>query len=106
MRKLKNNNVSLVGLCPQISLAVCLIAHLWGDDEDFVITSANDSNHSRTSLHWDGKAIDIRSKNLTGKRKLEVLRDVRRSLGADFDFILEGTGTPNEHFHLEWQPKG
>jgi hypothetical protein len=105
--RLKNNDASLVGLCPQMNLAITMLWSHWARlDVDLVITSANDSRHSRTSLHYDGKAIDVRSKNIrTQEQKLKLQVTVDEALGPDFDFILEGLGSANEHFHLEWQPK-
>jgi hypothetical protein len=34
------------------------------------------------------------------------VQEVKGSLGIHFDVVLEGIGTPNEHLHVEYDPKG
>jgi hypothetical protein len=68
-----------------------------------VITSVSDGTHSRNSRHYFGEAVDVRSKNFHSRAaKLLFLRRVLNRLGPGYQGILEGEGTPNEHFHLEY----
>ncbi|MHA2265836.1 MAG: hypothetical protein ACXAEN_25880 [Candidatus Thorarchaeota archaeon] len=74
---------------------------------DCVVTSCNDSNHSSTSLHFSGCAVDLRSKHLANDHDKKVVQaTLSEYLGRDFDVLLEHLGSANEHFHLEWQPRG
>ncbi len=131
MLELKSG-VRLDNLCPQIVLALQVASGAWRDawiDHDFkqsradmptrkrgaapvtyyhplVVTSINDGKHSRTSLHHIGHAVDLRTKSLpSAVAKRWFVAEVRRRVGVEFDVILEGLGTTNEHCHLEYQPK-
>lgn len=109
--------VRLDNMSPQIGLAIQVAVEAWkatlglelGESRNtvpLVITSINDNKHSRTSLHHIGHACDIRTKTLpTATAKRWFAAEVRRRLGAEFDVILEKLGTPNEHLHIEYQPK-
>ena len=71
-----------------------------------VVTSVCDSRHSHGSLHFSGGAVDFRTKHLhPNEVKLAVSDDCKRALGREFDVIIEHLGKPNEHLHVEWQPK-
>jgi hypothetical protein len=96
------------GLCTECAFGsiICALALKEQFDRDFTLTSGNDGHHSRASLHYDGKAVDFRSHELLPAEKNQFLAIARVALGEDFDLILEAEGTDNEHFHLEWQPKG
>jgi hypothetical protein len=66
-----------------------------------------------SSLHGDGKAMDIRTKHLTQAQEAEFARKLQERLGEDFEVIIEGEFAPNEkyrnrprHVHVEYQPKG
>lgn len=69
------------------------------------ITSCFDGKHSRNSCHYRLAALDFRSKdfpNLPTKQAWVVA--MRAELGPGFDVILEAVGSPNEHFHVEFDP--
>ena len=71
-----------------------------------VITSVNDGTHMATSLHYKNAAFDIRSKHIADSAmKHRILGVMRSNLTEDFDVILEQEGKPNEHYHLEFQPR-
>lgn len=69
------------------------------------ITSILDGRHMKGSLHYDGKAFDIRTWNkemngqMTDKEKRVLARMVQDLLGDDFDVVVEKT-----HIHIEYQP--
>jgi hypothetical protein len=44
--------------------------------DDCVVTSLNDSVHSRTSLHYAGCAVDLRIRNIPEKKRGAVLSDL------------------------------
>jgi hypothetical protein len=102
------HSVKLRLLQPQLVLALQVADAIWRrhDVLDCVITSANDSQHSAASLHYKGLAADLRSRNIPNVAvKEQILAELREALGGDFDVLLEALDTPNEHFHLEWDPK-
>lgn len=73
---------------------------------DCVITSASDGTHKIGSLHYQSKAIDIRSKPYPPDVKQRLLQEMKHLFGIRYDILLEGEGTDNEHFHIEYDPKG
>lgn len=79
-------------------------AHEQQIEAPVVITSANDSGHMRGSKHYDGAAVDFRTKNMTAPVKHAWAEGLRLRLGNDYDVILEAEGQPNEHLHVELDP--
>ena len=70
-----------------------------------VITSANDSTHMNGSLHYQDRAIDLRSRDLRPGEEEQVAEELRYILGADYQVLFEDQDTPNEHLHVAWKPK-
>ena len=73
---------------------------------EVVITSINDSGHSKNSRHYKDEAVDLRSKNFAPSKK----EPFRVALGVylntlcsdcQFTVLLEDLGTDNEHFHIQ-----
>ena len=95
------------GVKPRSLTLVAAIANVSHDYAwDVTITSGNDSKHKKGSKHYTDEAIDIRSKNFPNKRaKQDFMAAVLLRLGPGYDMILESEGQPNEHVHLEWDPK-
>lgn len=73
---------------------------------EVTVTSIRDGQHSERSLHYRGLAVDLRSKHLTPEQRHTALIKLKRELGSDYDVLLESEGKPNEHFHIEYDPKG
>jgi len=92
----------------QLAMALVITDQIYasvGADE-CVVTSIHDSTHSAASKHYLGRAADIRSKDLTTDRKTTVLVRLKGRLSPlGFDVLLEDRDGPNEHFHVEWDPK-
>ena len=77
-----------------------------GQPPIITVTSCFDGKHGRHSRHYNLAALDFRSKDFPDlATKNEWLAAMRTELGPDFDVILEAVGTPNEHFHVEADPK-
>jgi len=73
---------------------------------DCWITSAQDGKHMAGSKHYDGLAIDLRSKNLPSKaEKKRVLEELKDGMTEQYDVILENEGKPQEHIHVEFDPE-
>ena len=83
-----------------------------------VITSGNDSKHSKNSLHYKNLAIDVRGNNLDPDKGRNYImgrrmrQDIAIRLGPDFDVLYEEYPHPrssadffNTHFHIEYDPE-
>ena len=96
--------VRLLGIRPELVVAIIVARDIWSKhNAPFVITSCVDGTHTRASKHYTGCAVDLRTHGLTNPAG--AVRDLQTALGLDFDVIHEGPGTPQEHIHLEWDPK-
>lgn len=100
--------VRLTDLCPQMVLGAVIVERVFDAFRaECVITSANDSKHGEMSWHYKGRALDFRTKYDSMNGQEQALRDsIKEALGQDFDVVLEAVGTPNEHIHVEYDPKG
>lgn len=65
-------------------------------NEELIITSTCEGNHSAGSLHYANLAIDIRRTN----KPDETCLILRQYLGKDYDVLLG-----NDHIHIEYDPK-
>jgi len=74
-------------------------------NEEAVITSVTEGKHSYGSFHKNGLAMDVRTKGIEDKKKRAIFREIKASLTDEFDVILESLGQPQEHIHIECQPK-
>jgi hypothetical protein len=71
---------------------------------DVTITACIDGKHSKNSRHYYLAALDLRSKDMPEPVKAQFRSRLAAELGSEYDVLLEGAGTPNEHFHLEFDP--
>lgn len=67
--------------------------------KDVIITSGCESTHSPSSLHYQGKALDFRTRHLSDTDRVEVMDKLKINLGNDYDVLFEG-----DHFHVEYDP--
>ncbi len=93
------SGVDLRGLQPQMALAYTIISKCYGM-YDCVITSGSDSKHGPNSLHYSGRALDIRTRHLAGQALQAIVDKVKECLGPQFDVVLE-----SDHLHVEFDPK-
>lgn len=66
-----------------------------------------------SSLHPMGKAMDIRSRDMTRDQEFAFAQELQARLGEDFEVIIEGDFALKpkyrnrpRHVHVEYQPKG
>lgn len=99
--------VKLNNLTPQIIIGLLVAKDVYDSHNiEFVITSANDSTHGANSLHYQGNAIDLRTKNIPSNLgAILISQEIRNKLTKDFDVMLESIGKENEHIHVEYDPK-
>ena len=78
-----------------------IIEHVFQrNNHEPVITSTYCDNHSPSSLHYQNKAIDLRSKGIMSHTQKAIMEELKMHLGDDYDVILEGN-----HYHIEYDPK-
>ena len=65
-----------------------------------IITSAREGTHSPNSLHYKGRALDLRNRDLSAEQNQRVVNLLRSRLGADWDVVVE-----KDHIHIELDPK-
>lgn len=68
--------------------------------ENLTITSALDGTHLNDSLHYEGLAIDIRTRDLTKKFRTSIVSILSATLDEGVDIVDEG-----DHIHIEYDPK-
>lgn len=99
--KLKDN-VKLQGITPELLIGILIAERIFDKYKyELIITSAVDSKHSATSLHYAGNAADFRIRHISDKSIItQIVQEIKSSLTQDFDIILEP-----DHIHLEHQPR-
>ena len=93
------SGVDLRGLSPQMAIAYTIACKCYGQ-YDCVITSGSDGKHGPNSLHYSGKALDLRTRHLHGQAVQQIVDRLKEALGEQFDVVPEA-----DHVHLEFQPK-
>ena len=97
--------VKLGGVCPELAFAATVIESTLSPYGPVVVTSVLDGEHMDGSLHFRGRAMDLRAKHIAEHHRDIALAALRKNLGTEFDVLLEGRGTDNVHFHVEHDPK-
>lgn len=103
--------VQINKLAPQLYFALGIADQAYADeDEDCIVTAAQDGQHNPNSLHPKGLAVDIRSNNLNTEQHDRILLKLQRLERYGFDVVDEGAhataATTAIHFHIEYDPKG
>ena len=68
--------------------------------QELVITAGMDGEHSASSLHYYGLAIDLRTSYFTPEIASSVRDELQAKLGRNFDIVSE-----KSHIHAEFDPK-
>lgn len=90
--------VVLHGLDPRVEAAIPRMARafLAATGAMMVITAGRDGVHSTGSLHYSGRALDIRIRGLTDEARRGARDALAAELGRGWDVILEP-----DHIHAE-----
>jgi hypothetical protein len=89
---------------PEIERARRIVVEVWNRyGYSVTVTSGNESTaaHRANSLHYVGLAEDYRTHDVAPSKLADMVSDVRRELGRDYDVVLE-----SDHLHIEFDPKG
>lgn len=95
--------VSLNGLDPIVymyGIPVIDAIHRVIVGRDAIITAGTDGQHMTGSLHYRGRALDLRTHDIAPAKRLELRDALSRGLGPGWDVVLEST-----HLHVEYDPK-
>lgn len=101
---------SLVGLVPQMSIAVGVVhAILERAGVDTWITSGRDSTHAGRPVkgdsrdpHYEGKALDFRAHDIPVNKQWAVFQQISNALADEFFVQLEFQGTDKAHYHVQY----
>lgn len=68
---------------------------------EIMITSGSEGTHLPNSKHYTYMAVDLRCNDFSEKGKRKLIENLQIELGPDFTVLHEGSGTPNEHIHIQ-----
>lgn len=104
----KSDDVKISNLHPAMEAVIAAVAKAAGDLglPKPVITSGNDSKHSKNSLHYANRALDFRGRDLSVAQGNALDKAVTAILGAKYDVIFETfLDQNNNHLHVEFDPR-
>jgi len=102
------DGVSIDGMQPEIMIALMVAKDVFAEHGiDLCITSGVEGEHGPRSKHYEGKAVDLRRRDIKTQviaelilEKLqERLNGSKGNFKGQFDIVLEKT-----HYHLEFDP--
>lgn len=89
----------LEGLQPEMVLADIEVNRLWSTMGMVpMVTSANDSEHREGSRHYDGYALDYRTRDIPDYLVQPLVKILKKHLAPLFRVILE-----EDHIHIEYR---
>ncbi len=69
-----------------------------------LVTSGREGKHGKNSLHYWGRAIDIRTNDLPNAQTHDIFFELKKELDDLYDILWEYVGTRHEHIHIEYDP--
>jgi len=93
------SGVDISRLNREIRRTLNIVAQEYGkENEEAVITSTYEGNHSPSSLHYTNDAIDIRA--VLNDKHTKIYKGIKERLGNGYDVVREA-----DHIHIEYDPK-
>ena len=107
MIKVKDDSIRISRLTGGMAFGHTIVADTFArHGYDCVITSGQDGEHMVGSKHGEGNALDYRIWHVPEPGRLQLVNELRQSLGTDFDVLLEGKAQGRApHLHVELDPK-
>lgn len=99
-------NVKPDAVSTEILLGILIAKDVWRDaGQELTVTALRDGTHRPGSLHYVGKAVDVRTKDLPSQLKPILIAELKSRLTSSYDVVFEDEGGANEHLHIEYDPK-
>jgi hypothetical protein len=95
--------VDAKGIRNEILLALQVLSSIFAEHPtwgELVVTSLLDGEHMDGSLHYQGLAVDVRTRNIPPASLPILESESKTRLGVDYDVVLEA-----DHLHVEFDPK-
>ena len=100
MIKLKHG-VNVIGIRPEVLLSIMVADRIYeAEGFDLVVTSINDSTHADTSRHYQGMAVDFRTRDFSGAVARSIVEKLRKALGRHYLVMNE-----SNHIHVSYKPR-
>ena len=98
-------SVLLFGIKPEMAIVHSEVKSIFANyGYGCVITSGVDSHAGKLSLHNEGLALDYRTKHIPDDVCNRMVNEIKTALPC-CDIGLHSRSTPNEHLHVEFDPK-
>ena len=89
------------GLHPNFRYALPIADRLWKDNgHELTVTSGTDGRHSAGSLHYSGRAVDLRTRYFNSHIAAQIAVELQEKLGCLFHVLYENQGQVGEHIHV------
>jgi hypothetical protein len=94
------HGVELSNLAPQMVLACLIVDKVYNQfGHEAVVTSGSEGDHSKTSRHYLGYALDFRTRYFDSEQIPAIKSRLEDALGHEYFILYEGN-----HFHIEYRP--
>ena len=94
--------VDVKGLHPEALLILLVAQPIWDAvGVDLVVTSCMDGKHGPNSFHYQGLAVDLRTRDFQPGAEVDAANVLRERLGRHYDVVLEKDHLHVEHDHKE-----
>jgi len=74
-------------------------------EPDAVITSTNGGDHRADSFHYVNEAEDYRGPMVHPEKFDDIVKDIKRTLGTNYDVVAHKTVGRFGYIHVEYDPK-
>ena len=105
MRVCLKHGIQIDKLTPQGVLILIVVAGVYDElGLNCTVTSGNDPGHMDSSKHYEGNALDFRTRDIQPVVASKIPGLCRIALGPDFDVVYENKDGVT-HLHVEYDPK-